>query len=84
MPVVRATGGLADTVRDGVTGFTFVEFGTGEFWNALQRALYVHRVDAASWSSIQRNGMRSDFSWEASARGYQQLYEWASARVSGI
>jgi starch synthase len=83
VPVVRATGGLADTVRDGVTGFTFVEFGTGEFWNALQRALYVHRVDDASWRSIQRNGMRSDFSWEASARGYQQLYEWATARVTG-
>lgn len=83
VPVVRATGGLADTVRDGVTGFSFVEYGVGDFWNALQRAVYLYRVDRSSWEAVQRAGMRSDFSWEASARGYQQLYEWAIARVRG-
>src|SRR6202008_3191765 len=45
VPVVRATGGLADTVRDGVTGFTFFDYGSGELWNALQRALHLWRMD---------------------------------------
>lgn len=83
VPVVRATGGLADTVRDGVTGFTFFDFGSGELWNALQRALHVWRMDRPSWESLQRYGMQADYSWEASARGYQQLYEWAQARIRG-
>ena len=81
VPVVRATGGLADTVQDGVTGFTFAGYSAGAFWDALQRALYIHNVDPQSWQSIQRAGMQTDFSWERSARGYLQLYEWAQARV---
>jgi starch synthase len=83
VPVVRATGGLADTVRDGVTGFTFSDYSAGDFWNALRQALYIRRVDADSWRAIQRKGMANDYSWESSARAYQQLYEWAIARVRG-
>ena len=83
VPVVRATGGLADTVQDAVTGFTFVDYSAGAFWEALQRALYIYNVDPESWRSLQRAGMQTDFSWERSARGYQQLYEWAQARVRG-
>jgi hypothetical protein len=41
-------------------------------------------VDKASWNQIQRNGMRADFSWNRSALGYQQLYEWAMARTLAI
>jgi starch synthase len=83
VPVVRATGGLADTVRPGVTGFTFNNYAADDFWNTLQEALYVWRMDPESWRAIQRHGMTSDFSWEASARAYQQVYEWAIARVRG-
>jgi starch synthase len=83
VPVVRATGGLADTVQDAVTGFTFLNYSAGAFWEALQRAIYIYNVDPDSWRSIQRTGMQTDFSWERSARGYQQLYEWAQARVRG-
>jgi starch synthase len=83
VPVVRATGGLADTVRDGVTGFTFAQYSSDDFWHALRGALHIYRVDPESWRAIQRRGMSSDFSWEASARAYQQLYEWAIARVRG-
>lgn len=81
VPVVRATGGLADTVRDGLTGFTFDDYTPEAFWNALQRAIYIYNVDQPSWRAIQHNGMTEDFSWQNSARGYQQLYEWALARV---
>jgi starch synthase len=83
VPVVRATGGLADTVQDGVTGFTFYDFSVDAFWQALQRAIYIYSVDRESWRAIQRNGMNEDFSWERSALGYQQLYEWALARMRG-
>ncbi len=83
VPVVRATGGLADTVKDAVTGFSFVEFSTHACWEALRRALDVHRHDPETWRAIQRNGMTADFSWTQSALGYQRLYEWAIARVRG-
>ncbi len=80
VPVVRATGGLADTVQDGVTGFTFYDYSSEAFGQALQRAIYIYNVDRESWTSIQKNGMQADFSWQKSARGYQQLYEWGIAR----
>ena len=82
-PVVRATGGLADTVRHGVTGFAFSNYTADDFWNALREALYVWREDRESWRAIQVKGMTSDYSWETSARAYQQLYGWAIARVRG-
>jgi starch synthase len=82
-PVVRATGGLADTVQDMKTGFTFFDYSTEAFWHALQRAIYIYNVDQTSWRMIQRNGMRADFSWRTSALGYQQLYEWAISRLRG-
>jgi starch synthase len=83
VPVVRAVGGLADTVQDGVTGFSFNEYSTEAFWRTLQRAIYIYNVDRASWREIQQNGMRADFSWRHSAYSYQQLYEWAIARMRG-
>lgn len=83
VPVVRATGGLVDTVRSSVTGFTFYNYNSDDLWNALREAMHIYRVDPENWRSIQQKGMTSDFSWETSARGYQQLYEWAIARVRG-
>src|SRR5690606_29915940 len=80
VPIVRATGGLADTVQDGVTGFTFYDFSADALWNAIQRATYIYNVDQESWRQIQLNGMSTDFSWQRSAQGYQQLYEWAIAQ----
>jgi starch synthase len=83
VPVVRATGGLADTVRAGVTGFTFTSYSADDFWNALREALHIWRLDPESWRALQRQGMMSDYSWAASARAYQQVYEWAIARARG-
>jgi starch synthase len=83
VPVVRAIGGLADTVRAGVNGFTFTGYSAEDFWSALREALHIYRVDPESWRSLQYQGMTSDFSWDPSARAYQQLYEWAIARMRG-
>jgi starch synthase len=82
VPVVRATGGLADTVRDvdpatgEGTGFTFAEASGAALLEALGRALDSYR-DRAAWRRIQAAGMRQDFSWDASARQYAGLYERA-------
>jgi starch synthase len=72
-PVARATGGLADTVTDGVTGFLFAEAERAALVAAVRRALAAH-ADPARWSSIQRAGMARDFSWSAAARRYAALY----------
>ncbi|MGH2536392.1 MAG: glycogen synthase [Candidatus Promineifilaceae bacterium] len=83
VPVVRATGGLADTVHEGVTGFTFRDYSAGAFWRALERAVYTYSDGRDHWRGMQANGMAADFSWRRSAAGYQQLYEWAIARERG-
>ncbi len=83
VPVVRSTGGLADTVQDGETGFTFYRYNGDDFWGALHQAIHIFRMDPNNWRSIQVRGMTNDFSWESSARSYQQLYEWAISRVRG-
>lgn len=81
VPLVRATGGLADTVQDGITGYTFYDFSADALFNAIQRATYTYNTDRESWQRIQANGMTTNFSWERSAQGYQQLYSWAIAQM---
>ena len=83
VPLVRATGGLADTVQDSITGFSFYDYNSDAFWRAMQRAIFIYNADKESWRQIQHNGMAADFSWGRSAHGYQQLYEWALARMRG-
>ena len=78
VPVVRATGGLVDTVREGVSGFLFADYTVEAFWGALSRALATYRTDPAAWQALQRGGMAADFSWTTSARGYQQVFDWAN------
>jgi starch synthase len=87
VPVVRAVGGLADTVHefDPITregnGFTFERFDAHEMVQTLRRALAFHR-QTELWRKLQRNGMHHDFSWRASADGYDALYAEARARVA--
>lgn len=83
VPVVRATGGLVDTVREGESGFLFADYSAEAFWDALSRAVAACRSDPAGWRALQRGGMAADFSWTASARGYEQVFEWANARMRG-
>jgi len=81
-PVARATGGLADTVIDGETGFLFERAEASALVAAVRRALAAWR-EPARWREIQRAGMRRDFSWAAAARRYADLYSrLATARVN--
>ena len=83
VPVVRATGGLVDTVREGRTGFLFSEYTTDALWGALVRAIETFRNRPDEWRELQRHGMAADFSWATAARGYQQVFDWAVARMRG-
>jgi starch synthase len=80
VPVVRATGGLADTVapvdkaKGTGTGFLFTEYSPAAFLKALNAALSSFE-DKPLWQKIMTNAMNQDWSWSASAKAYLKLYE---------
>jgi starch synthase len=82
--VARATGGLIDTVRDGSdgdgTGFLFSEYAAQPLAACIRRA--VSLLGTASWESMQRRCMLSDFSWKSAARKYVELYGEITQRVA--
>ena len=82
-PIVRRTGGLADSVVDctpeslangAATGFVFAEPTPDAMLRAVHRACELWK-NVAMWQQVQKNGMRRDFGWGESARRYLQLYE---------
>jgi len=78
LPVVRHTGGLADTVtnasRGGLgTGFVFTNPTADGLLDAVLRAITAYQQPGV-WRKMQRRAMKQDFSWDASARRYQALY----------
>lgn len=83
VPIVRATGGLADTVEDATesslesgraTGFVFRTPSADALRGAIARALSLW-TDPAAWERLAQAGMRQDWSWDHSARAYVELYE---------
>lgn len=72
VPVVRATGGLDDTV-DAQNGFKFKEYSVAALLEAMQNATALYR-NQVRWKEMMRNGMARDHSWTASAREYASLY----------
>jgi len=81
VPIVRATGGLDDTItdyfeaRDRGNGFKFAKPDIDDFMGALGRAVEVFKGDKKEWGRIQKRGMASDFSWRHAAVEYNQLYK---------
>jgi starch synthase len=84
VPIVRAVGGLADTVqeydpRTGCgNGFTFASYDPWEFFAAIVRALELYRFKDI-WRILQHRGMAADHSWHASALRYVDVYQNAIA-----
>jgi len=78
VPIVRATGGLVDTVREGYdgNGFRFHPYDAQHFADAIARALEVYR-DRESWALLRARGMREDNSWDHAAEQYGGVYGWA-------
>ncbi len=81
VPIVRATGGLEDTVieadpKQGGNGFKFREYDAGALLAAVDRALALYR-NARAWQALVRRGMAADYSWDAAARQYLEVYRRA-------
>jgi starch synthase len=90
VPIVRATGGLDDTVApfsmksEKGTGFKFRPYTGKALLGAIKRAVSVFR-DTGTWMGLMENGMKKDFSWSRSAQAYRDLYETvAGAAEKGV
>jgi len=82
LPIVRRTGGLADTVVDAMpdtiadktaSGFVFEEPSVGAMLETIKRAILLYS-NKRIWQQLQKNAMRKDFSWKKSAQQYLDLY----------
>jgi starch synthase len=90
VPVVRATGGLADTIVDATeetiaagtaTGFSFAPYEVKALAEALSRAHAIYRERPEVWRQLIASGMHQDWSWANSARKYVDLYRQTISRV---
>jgi starch synthase len=80
VPIARSTGGLKDTIRDyhqkkNSTGFLFQEATSSALSGAIRRGLETY-ADKRRWRGLQIRGMKSDFSWQGSAKQYLALYNY--------
>ncbi len=84
VPIVRATGGLSDTVREGFdgNGFRFHPYEARHFADAIGRALKAYQ-DREGWAALRARGMREDNSWAHAAQQYVGLYDWARRAARG-
>ena len=80
VPIVRCTGGLADTVKscqvgqeDG-TGYLFESYEAGAMLDVIGQATGLYRGDRSGFNAVRRRGMTADFTWDRSAGAYRQIY----------
>ncbi|MBW1710532.1 MAG: glycogen synthase GlgA [Deltaproteobacteria bacterium] len=87
IPVVRSTGGLADTIIDcgedpkNGNGFKFLNYTTEDLFEAMSRAVKLFR-DRESWKKLMLRGMSYNFTWDTVAAEYENLYRRAQEKVS--
>jgi len=83
VPIVRKTGGLADSIVDATksgiadgsaTGFVFEPYEASTLLQTIEQAVNLFNKDRKSWKKLQANGMAQDYSWAFSARKYEALY----------
>lgn len=82
VPIVRETGGLRDTVepyneyeKTG-TGFSFANYNADEMLTTINYAKSVYFDHKREWNAIVERGMKKDFSWQTSAKVYEEIYDW--------
>ncbi|QDU54329.1 glycogen synthase GlgA [Aeoliella mucimassa] len=89
VPIVRATGGLADTITDATdhalnngtaNGFSFFEYNSDALGSTIERALSLYR-SPDPWRRLVRTGMNQDWSWRTSAEQYLHVYEETMSRL---
>lgn len=76
LPVVRLTGGLADTIKENVNGFTFFDYNAGAFFDAVTRAIETFRYRPEAWRRMMTVAMNQDFSWKKTAEKYIEMYRF--------
>jgi len=80
VPIVRETGGLRDTVipyneyENTGTGFSFADYNAHDMLHVIRYAHWVFTENRKQWNEIVKRTMKADFSWDASARKYEELY----------
>lgn len=80
VPIVRETGGLKDTVipyneyESSGTGFSFANYNAHEMLNAIRYAEKIYYDNKREWNKLIDRGMTQDYSWNSSARKYEELY----------
>lgn len=83
IPIVRATGGLADTIKDYNSktgkgnGFSFKNYSSKELIKTISRALDLYRNNPDEWTGLVKRALNEDFSWERSAEKYIEIYRKA-------
>ena len=83
VPVVRSVGGLKEAVRghapggESGNGFVFHDFASSAFIRAVRQAIVCYSERPDCWRKLMEDGMRQEFSWQDTARGYAELYEKA-------
>ncbi len=82
IPIVRETGGLKDTVQayneyeSTGTGFSFTNYNAHEMLNTIRYAEHIYYDRKREWNKMVDRAMAEDFSWEVSAKKYQEMYDW--------
>ncbi|MBS1706027.1 MAG: glycogen synthase [Armatimonadetes bacterium] len=75
VPMVRRTGGLADTVFDGENGFVYEHKDPRDMFDTITRAAKTFVTDKPKWNELVRTGMTTDFGWEERAQEYVKMYQ---------
>ncbi len=75
VPIVRAVGGLKDTVHDGYNGFTFKAYSIQALKQAVQRAITIYHHQPKQWRALIQNGLTGSYDWDRSAKTYAILYQ---------
>ncbi len=87
IPIVRATGGLADTIKEfnpktgEGNGFSFVQYSSKELVRTIQRAVSLYQGSPQEWNRLVKKALEADFSWERSAGKYIEIYKKAVNKV---
>lgn len=73
--VVRNTGGLADTVKNGKTGFIFNNYNPDDLISTIKKAIDIYCNSPEKWKKMMQSAMKEDWSWKKSAKSYINLYK---------
>lgn len=90
IPIVRATGGLADTIVDfdphtgAGNGFSFEPYSARAMMGTIHRALHLYRQHPEMWRKLVRTSLEQDFSWNRSAAEYLELYDLAVSKHTPV